>query len=192
MVLVSDYKYDVGISYATEDEEYVGRVIKLLKERYQLKVFFAPAEQGNMIGEDLLIYLNKVYNDECHYVVVFISEKYLSKEYTRQEASIIKLRQATEKQRFIIPVVFGSARLDWMSKDIVYLSADKTVESEVAYYINEKIRKDKTDFSNKAPNVSNSAHKSIINNFGNNNNVLYVNNISNSQIQPRTTDTNKS
>ncbi len=192
MVSVSDYKYDVGISYATEDEEYVGRVIKLLKERYQLKVFFAPAEQGNMLGEDLLIYLNKVYNDECCYVVVFISEKYLSKEYTRQEASIIKLRQATEKQRFIIPVVFGSARLDWLSKDIVYLSADKAVESEVAYYINEKIKKDKTDFSNKASNVSNSVHKSIVNNFGNNNNVLYVNNISNSQIQPRTTDTNKS
>lgn len=48
---MSSYKYDVGISYATEDEKYVGRVIKLLKDLYHLEVFFAPEEQRKMIGE---------------------------------------------------------------------------------------------------------------------------------------------
>ncbi len=181
---MSGYKYDVGISYATEDERYVGRVIKLLKDLYHLDVFFAPEEQRKMIGEDLLVYLNRVYKDECHYIVIFISEQYLTKEYPRQEAAIIKLRQMVEDYRFIIPVIFGDAKLDWLSDDVVYMSGDKATESEIAYYISEKVKGSENE-----PKCSTKLHKntdgSSVNIYGEKANILFVDSIADSDIQSR-------
>lgn len=181
---MSNYKYDVGISYATEDEKYVGRVIKLLKDLYHLDVFFAPEEQRKMIGEDLLVYLNRVYKDECRYVVIFISEQYLKKEYPRQEAAIIKLRQMTEDYRFIIPVVFGGAKLDWLSDDVVYMSGDKAVESEIAYYISEKVKGSKGEPKSSSKSLKNISGSSV-NIYGENANILFVDSITGSDIQSR-------
>lgn len=179
------YTYDVGVSYASEDEEYVSRVIKLLKEVYCLKTFFAPSEQRKMIGEDLLIFLNKVYKSECRYVVIFISENYLIKEYPRQEASVIKLRQTTEDYRFIIPVVFGDSRLGWLSKDIDYISGDNCTESEVAYYISAKIKNSFCNIDNKTASPFEKRMSNCINVYGNGANIVYANNIDNSNIQNR-------
>ena len=182
------YKFDIGISYAGEDEKYVSRVIKLLKELYNLDVFYAPAEQRKMIGEDLLIYLNRVYKDDCRYVAIFISEPYLIKEYTRQEAAIIKLRQQNESYRFVIPVVFGGARLNWLSDDIDYISGDKSLESEVAYYINEKVKSN--PINREKNNTEESTFLSEISGltisiYGNDANFVSAESITNSTIQPR-------
>ena len=159
-----------------------------MKELYNLEVFYAPAEQRKMIGEDLLIYLNRVYKDECRYVAIFISEPYLIKEYTRQEAAIIKLRQQNENYRFVIPVVFGDARLSWLSDDIDYISGDKSLESEVAYYINEKV---KVNSINREENNTEEAmfrpkNSSLtINFYGDDANFVSTEGITNSTIQPR-------
>lgn len=188
------YKFDVGISYASEEEEYVSRVIKLLKELYNLEVFYAPEEQRKMLGEDLLVYLNRVYKNECRYVAVFISEHYLIKEYTRQEAAIIKLRQKSENYRFVIPIVFGSARLEWLSKDIDYLSGDKSVESEIAYYINDKIDNAYTENKEyrfgRTPSSCDEL-RSTINFYGNGTNFVSAGDITGSTIQPRTNSYSK-
>ncbi len=181
---MSGYKYDVGISYATEDGRYVGRVIKLLKDLYHLDVFFAPEEQRKMIGEDLLVYLNRVYKDECHYVVLFVSEQYLTKEYPRQEAAIIKLRQMAEDYRFIIPVVFGSAKLDWLSEDVVYMSGDKATESEIAYYISEKVKGSKGEHKSSSKLLKNIGEPPV-NIYGENANIIFVDSITGSDIQSR-------
>lgn len=186
--IMSKYKYDIGISYASENEKYVSRVIKLLKELYNLEVFYAPEEQRKMIGEDLLIYLNRAYKDECRYVAIFISDPYLIKEYTRQEAAIIKVRQLHENYKFIIPVVFGNAKLDWLSDDIDYMSGDKSLESEVAYYINEKVKSCHNDCAETNTEKSNSTSaqsNTTFNFYGNGANFVSAENITNSTIQPR-------
>ncbi len=185
------FEYDVGISYASEDDEYVSRVIKLLVDIYDLKVFFAPSEQRKMIGEDLLIFLNKVYKNECRYVVVFISENYLTKEYPRQEAAVIKLRQTTEKYKFIIPIVFGNSRLEWLSKDVDYISGDNCTESEVAYYISAKIKNSFCNIDNKTTSPSEKRMSNCINVYGNGANIIYAKNIDNSNIQNRDQNSNK-
>lgn len=182
---MSEYVYDVGISYASEDEEYVGRVIRLLKEIYNINVFFAPLEQRKMIGEDLLVYLNRVYKDECQYVAVFVSDNYLLKDYPRQEASIIKLRQLTENYRFIIPIVFGDARLDWLSKDIDYMKGDKCAESEVAYYISEKIKTNICNSKKKKEKPTEKEPVFSMNIYGSGANIVTASNINNSNIQNR-------
>lgn len=184
---MSKYKFEIGISYASENEKYVSRVIKLLKELYNLEVYYAPLEQRNMIGEDLLVYLNRVYKDECRYVAIFISNPYLIKEYTRQEAAIIKLRQQNETYKFIIPIVFGSARLDWLSDDIDYISGDESLESEVAYYINEKVKSYHRDCekNNEESKLLSNNSGNTITFYGNDVNFISVEKITNSIIQPR-------
>lgn len=191
---MNNYKYDIGISYASENEKYVSRVIKLLKELYNLEVFYAPEEQRKMIGEDLLVYLNRAYKDECRYVAIFVSEPYLIKEYTRQESAIIKVRQLHENYKFIIPIVFGDAKLDWLSDDIDYMSGDKSLESEVAYYINEKINNCQNDCGKtniKNSNSTSTHSNATFNVYGDGANFVSAEIITDSIIQPRGYNSNK-
>lgn len=176
------YKYDVGISYASEDELYVGRVIRLLKKIYSIKTFYAPDEKRRMIGEDLLIFLNQVYRNDCRYVAMFVSEHYISKEYPRQEAAVIKIRQQEEGNGFIIPVVFNNAQLNWLH-DITYLSGSESTESEIAYLIKDKVKGNLEEKEIKTN--EDSFFKSDIKITGEKINIVNVKSIDNSIIQPR-------
>ena len=90
----------------------------------------------------------------------------------------------TEDYRFIIPVVFGGAKLDWLSDDVVYMSGDKAVESEIAYYISEKVKGSKGEPKSSSKSLKNISGSSV-NIYGENANILFVDSITGSDIQSR-------
>jgi len=47
------YKYDIALSFAGEDREYVEQVAILLK-RFGVKVFYDKFEESNLWGKNLL------------------------------------------------------------------------------------------------------------------------------------------
>lgn len=139
---MNEFRYDVAVSYASEERPYVERVVRYL-QMDGLKVFFAPDVQESLIGENMLEVFYPVYKRESMFVAAFVSEAYLKKDYTRQEADIALFRSKEEKRNCLIPIYFGKARLEALNRDINYLSADKQTENAVAYYIKEKVKKQK-------------------------------------------------
>lgn len=126
-----EYKYDVAISYASEQEHYVSRVCKIL-EKENLDVFFAPNREEEFIGRDMITEFYDIYRYESMYVACFVSEEYLKKDITMHEAKVAMLRQKKEKRNCLIPIYWGDARLTGLDPDINFLNADRLREVEVA------------------------------------------------------------
>lgn len=126
-----DRLYDVAISYASEQEQYVRRVAKLL-EMEKLKVFYAPNREEEFLGKDMITEFYEIYRYKSLFVACFVSEEYLKKDITVHEARTALLRTKEEKHNCLIPVYFGGARLNGLDPDIHFLDGDKLREVEVA------------------------------------------------------------
>lgn len=80
----TDETYDVAISYASEDRPYVQQVAAELVAR-GIRPFYDQNEEVALWGEDLFETLQDVYMSKSHLAVLFISEHYAKKEWTRLE-----------------------------------------------------------------------------------------------------------
>ena len=56
------YEYDVALSFAGENREYVREIAKKLKAK-KLKVFYDEFEETNLWGKDLYQYLKYIYKE---------------------------------------------------------------------------------------------------------------------------------
>jgi hypothetical protein len=54
------YKYDITLSFAGEDREYVEKVATLLKEN-NIKIFYDKFEEAELWGKDLGLHFDTVY-----------------------------------------------------------------------------------------------------------------------------------
>ena len=72
------FDYDVTLSFAGEDRDYVEKIAFKLKDR-GIKVFYDKCETGDLWGKDLYQHLNNIYKNKAEYCVVFISKYYKEK-----------------------------------------------------------------------------------------------------------------
>ena len=127
----STFKYDVAISYASEQERVVSRVVSILRmDGFQ--VFFAPDQGFEYMAEDMIAQFYRVYRYESRYVAAFVTEEYLKKDITMHEAKTAMLRRREEGRNCLIPIYFGEAVLPQMSPDIHYIRGDELREVELA------------------------------------------------------------
>ena len=76
-------RFKVAVSYASPDRGYVEAVVDALKGR-GVSVFYAPDEQADIIGRNLIDYLHEVYLAQARYCLVFVSKSYLSSKWTNR------------------------------------------------------------------------------------------------------------
>jgi hypothetical protein len=72
------YKYQVALSFAREDRDYVHKVAELLIAN-KISVFYDKFEQVDLWGKDLGIHFDYVYRRESQYFIPFISTNYKNK-----------------------------------------------------------------------------------------------------------------
>lgn len=75
---MNKYDFDVALSFAGEDREYVEQVASYLKE-LDVKVFYDRAEEVELWGKNLYLYLDDIYQHKSKYCVIFISKFYKKK-----------------------------------------------------------------------------------------------------------------
>lgn len=125
------FKYDVALSYASEQESYVSRVARIL-EKEGVNVFYAPHREEEFLGKDMITEFYELYKYESMFVACFISKDYLAKDITMHEMKTTLLREKNENRNCIIPVYFGNVRVKEINQDIHYLDAEQLKEVEVA------------------------------------------------------------
>jgi hypothetical protein len=76
-----DEMYQIGLSFAGEEREFVEQVAEHLKNN-GIKVFYDNYEQIDLWGKDLYQHLNEVYKSKCEYCIIFVSENYVQKLWT--------------------------------------------------------------------------------------------------------------
>ena len=132
-------KYDVALSYASEQEVFVGRVAKILQEE-GLELFYAPDREREYQAQDMCRRFYRIYRYQCEFAVCFVSKEYLQKDYTMMEyeSSCLKNKD-TGKNRMIV-VNFDGSNLPCLDPDISYIDAKNIREVQVADHILEIIK----------------------------------------------------
>ncbi len=150
-------KYDVAISYASEQTQYASRLADILK-RQGLNVFFAPKEQSVIVGENMAGAFNDIFRKQSLLTVLLISEEYIGKDWTMQELSAALDRNNSVDYCCIIPITFGRARTPKLDPDIAYIDADQSNPAEVAAIVRTKFRNIPVDNESEITPKDSSAH----------------------------------
>jgi len=69
---MTEYDFDIAVSFAAEDRDYVAKVVDKLKAR-GVSVFYDLDHTSEMWGEDLVGFLQDVYRRRARYAIFFVS-----------------------------------------------------------------------------------------------------------------------
>ncbi len=119
---VRQFPYDVALSYASEQREYVSRVYDRLVQ-LGVRTFYDEGEVVRLWGKNLEPYLEKVFYKMARVCVVFVSRDYVSKPWPLHEAKSALARAVQEKGEYVLPVRFDASELPGLLPDIKYLWA---------------------------------------------------------------------
>lgn len=108
---------DFAISYAGEDEAVAREIDRRLTE-LGFSVFFAARSRAALVGADGEQLFERLFSN-AKQVVVFISESYKKKEWTRYEWDVIRKRENINR---FIPVRIDDALMLGLPSSIIYLS----------------------------------------------------------------------
>jgi hypothetical protein len=113
------YRYEVSLSYAGEDEAYVKAVAEALKKN-NVEVFYAPFNEADMWGRDMIEYLDEVYRKDSRFCVMFISKHYKAKAWPTHEKRSAMARAVQQMGRYLLPCRFDKTDLPGLSPSINY------------------------------------------------------------------------
>ena len=119
---VSDYRFEVAISYASDNkQETVRSVAELLRDKLgKGKVFFAEWFEAELAGPDAQVVLQNYYGRLSRLVVVCVCQRYNDKSWTQEEWRAIQAfeRQLRDggtdniKRMRFLPLRFGDGEID--------------------------------------------------------------------------------
>jgi len=101
-------KYDVALSFAGDDREYVDRVARCLQAE-GVRVFYDKFEDTKLWGKDLYTHLSDVYQNQAFFTVMFISEAYKEKLWSNHERQSAQARAFVENKEYILPAFFDTS-----------------------------------------------------------------------------------
>ncbi|MEZ4503564.1 MAG: TIR domain-containing protein [Dehalococcoidia bacterium] len=136
-VFEPEYDYDVTLSFAGEDREYVERVASALHE-LGVRVFYDRYEEVDLWGKNLYVHLDDVYRKRSQYCVIFVSQHYADKVWTNHERESAQARALSEKSEYILPVRFDGTDLPGILPTTAYVDGNKYEPSGLALIIAQK------------------------------------------------------
>ena len=128
---MEEVKYDVGLSFAGEQRDYVRRVAEDLQYR-GLRVFYDENEEDQLWGKNLLDYLSELYLRRCRYCIIFASAEYAAKMWPNLERQSAQARDIAAAGGYIFPVRFDDTEIPGLLPTICYQDARKKSPEQIA------------------------------------------------------------
>jgi hypothetical protein len=133
-----DYAYDVCLSFAGEDRDYVEKVAEQLRSR-GVRVFYDKYERVELWGKDLYAHLDDVYRRAARYCVLFISQAYASKLWTNHERRSAQARALAENKEYLLPARFDETEVPGLPPTMGYVDLRANSPSTLAEMIAQKL-----------------------------------------------------
>jgi hypothetical protein len=131
-------EFDVVLSYAGEDREYVERVAMTLVQ-HGVRVFYDRYEEVELWGKNLYQHLSQVYGKQGRYCVVFISRAYASKLWPRHELAAAQARAFAENREYILPARFDETELPGIHATTGYIDLRNRPAADFAEVVVRKL-----------------------------------------------------
>jgi len=135
-----NYEYDIALSFAGEDRNYVEETAKFL-QKFGYKVFYDKYEIANLWGKNLYTHLQDIYFKKAKYTVMFISQHYRDKLWTNHERESAQARALSEKVEYILPARFDDTAVPGLLPTINYIDLGSYTPEKFADVIKEKVGK---------------------------------------------------
>jgi len=132
-------EYDVALSFAGENREYVEKVAETLRTT-GVKVFYDKFEKAQLWGRNLADHLGEVYGKRSRFVVIFISKYYPIKGWPKHERQSAQARAIRENKIVLLPARFDETEIEGMPSSTAYVDLRNTTPNELAKLIQEKLR----------------------------------------------------
>ncbi|WP_414463643.1 TIR domain-containing protein [Hyphomicrobium sp. DY-1] len=130
--------YQVALSFAGEQRAYVREVARHLVAR-GVAVFYDEFEATNLWGKDGVEYFHKVFTKDARHAVMFISEAYVAKKWTRHERRSALSRAISADDEYLLPVRFDDTPLPGIPDTLQYLRAADFSPAALTVKICEKL-----------------------------------------------------
>ena len=136
-----NFQYDVALSFAGEQRQYVDDVARELSSR-GVRPFYDDYEKGALWGKDLYEHLTEVYQHLCKYCVIFVSKEYAGKVWPSRERQSAQARALEEKGEYILPARFDDTPIPGLLDTVSYINLRETSPSQLSELIAGKLGKD--------------------------------------------------
>jgi TIR domain len=131
-------EYDVALSFAGEDRQYVEKVAEGLRAA-GVSVFYDGFERAALWGKDLAEHLGEVYGKNSRFVVMFLSRAYAAKAWPNHEKQFAIGRQLASGERRILPARFDDTEIAGIASTIGYLDLRVLTPEKLVELIRQKV-----------------------------------------------------
>lgn len=132
------FEYDVCLSFAGEDRDYVETVARGLREQ-GIRVFYDRYATAELWGKDLYEHLHYVYGKAARYCVLFVSDAYGRKVWTSHERKSAQERAINENREYILPARFDDTEVPGLRGTVGHVDLRTTTPAELVDLIVEKL-----------------------------------------------------
>jgi len=132
------FTYDVALSFAGEQRRYVEKVAAALRRRGR-QPFYDDYEKAELWGKDLYEHLDRVYQKDARYCVLFASEAYARKVWTTHERRSAQARALQSASEYVLPVRFDDTEIPGLRPTVAYIDGLTTSPAALAKLIVEKL-----------------------------------------------------
>jgi hypothetical protein len=112
--------YDVALSFAGEDRRYARELAELLTSA-NFGVFYDEYEQSTLWGRNLYTHLSDIYQNKARFCVMFISQHYAKKLWTKRERESAQARAFRESEEYILPLRLDDTVLPGLEDTVGYI-----------------------------------------------------------------------
>ena len=132
------YEYDVGLSFAGEQREFVEQFAHELQS-HGVRVYYDDYQQASLWGKDLYSHLAWIYRDLCKYCILFASAEYADKVWTNHERQSAQARALDENREYILPARFDDTPIPGLHSTVHYIDLATTSLPELVRLTLEKL-----------------------------------------------------
>lgn len=128
---MTPYTYEVALSFAGEQRAYVRAVNEALKE-LGVKTFYDDDHAVDLWGKNHTEELPRIYAEDSHLVLMFISEHYVDKRWPRHERRAILTERTQRVSPYLLPVRFDDTPVPGLDSAWHYLRAEDFTPERLA------------------------------------------------------------
>ncbi len=138
--MASTHVYDIAVSFAGEQREYVRQTVASCKAN-GLRVFFDEDKTNEWWGKNFIQEQRRAYSSETRFFVPFLSSDYLAKPIPMDEFSSAMMTAVKLGDGYVLPVIMGNAvvPVELLHPHIGYLRSEAYTPDQLADEIAKKV-----------------------------------------------------
>ena len=130
--------YDVVLSFASEERDYVEQVNMVLAQR-GVSTFYDKDAEIELWGKDLAEHFSSIYAGQGRFCLMFVSRPYVEKMWTRHERRAALSHAMKLHTEYVLPVRFDDAVVPGLSSSIAYLNGANLSPGDLANAVLRKL-----------------------------------------------------